>query len=263
VSRWRRLAVPLFCVEGRVVLSFPDPRSKQLPAVSLLIQHLTQLWISLNLVSPLTKALQLLRKLDRINLQLRTEAIAAGFCYFVACHCLPVFAENLKALQLAGGDCWLDSLGCFVRRNWVAVAGDWGGWCRSVEQKQLAHGVTSTYPNSSSLGSETICTPGSELTYSRCSRYVSSVQLLNQQLRDAQRGACLDVVSCLWFRFCLHGLIPLKAHAIERENFGVSRFLWRSSHDKKQSARILEAARGFPARCYFLSANASTPDRNP
>jgi hypothetical protein len=115
-------------------LSFALLCFKQLPAVSFFFQSNTEIRIPFDLVRPLAIVVQLLRELNPIDFEVTTKPITAGFGQFVAGHWLPVFAENFQALQLTGCHCWLDSLGRFVRCDWIAVAGDWGGGFGAVEE---------------------------------------------------------------------------------------------------------------------------------
>ena len=111
----------------RCLLSFDFLCFEQLPAVSFRFELLTEIRVAFDLIRPLAVVVQFLRELNPIDFQVTAEPITAGFGQFVRCHWLPVFAKNFQALQLAGRDCWLDSLGGFVACGRIAVAGDWGG----------------------------------------------------------------------------------------------------------------------------------------
>jgi hypothetical protein len=131
VSLLAGLAYPVFRGDQ---FSFAVLCSKQLPTISLRIQPNAQVFVSLDLVSTLAKVVELLCVLHRIYFQVGAKPIAAGFSQLVRCHWLTVFAENFEALHLTSIDCWLDSFGCFVRCNWIAVACDWGCCFGEVEE---------------------------------------------------------------------------------------------------------------------------------
>ena len=84
-----------------LVLSCLLLRFEQLPAISFRIQPNTQVFVPLDLISPLAEVAKPFRKLNAIDFQIRAKPITAGFGQFVARHWLPVFAENFQALQLA------------------------------------------------------------------------------------------------------------------------------------------------------------------